>query len=540
MIKSLFQKYKSTLPYWAVVLAIVLPWSLGSGYLFLTDYVWGPVFVLHWTEPDFLFNFIFSMLSFGISSDILQKLWLTFVIALLLFGGRFLAKQVVDRPLVVFCASVIFLFNPFVYDRLLYGQVFVVASLASLVWLAGFGMTWLKTQSTKSAIFMGVWAALCVIWSPHFVFIVGLFLSMLFGVAIINRGVSKKLFYQIGLIVFMVLLLNANWLMATVLGKSSATLFSQTQITRQDFEAFKTAGKSTEEVTRNVVQLSGFWGKDQYRYADLAQNKTNWGRSFVLLLPLIIFGLISLLRTKETFVFGLASVVIAIVVILLSLGLGTPFSAKLTYWLFDHVPFYAGLRDTQKWSALLVVVYGLWFAFGLKAWQKFTLVKNQYTALHIILALLIVLWAPLLLWGFWTQAKPHSYPVSWYQADQLLVNSDCNGQTLFLPWHLYMRFSFTNSVVANPAKRFFRCPTFSGTNQEFGGIDDNSGDQKSQAIRAWLADLGQKPHILKELDIQTVIIAKAGDWPNYSWVSNLPYLVKISESPELTVYKVRP
>jgi hypothetical protein len=103
-----------------------------------------------------------------------------------------------------------------------------------------------------------------------------------------------------------------------------------------------------------------------------------------------------------------------------------------------------------------------------------------------------------------------------------------------------MRFSFTDSVVANPAPRFFSCSTLWGTNQEFGGIDDNSGNLKSQQIRVWLADFGQKPHILKELDIQTVVVAKAGDWPNYSWVSKLPYLIKIEDSAELTVYQVKP
>jgi hypothetical protein len=540
MFKSLFQKYKSTIPYWTVVLAIVLPWFLGSGYLFLTDYVWGPVFPLHWGEPDFLFNFTFSMLGWAISAAFLQKLWLTAVIALLLFGGRFLAKQFLDKPLVVFGASLIFLFNPFVYDRLLYGQVFVVASLASLVWLAGYAVTWLKTLSYKSACQMGMWIALCVLWSPHFIFIVGLFLVALFSAVIISRGVSKKVFYQIGLIVFMTLLLNANWLVATALGESRATEFAQTQISHQDFEAFRTAGNSTGQVIRNVLQLSGFWGKDQYRYTDLAQNKTNWGRSFILLAPLIIFGLVGLIRTKETRVFGLSSMVLVVVATLLSLGLGTPFSTKLTYWLFEHIPFYGGLRDTQKWSSLLVVIYGLWFIFGLKAWQKFSMVKNQFAALHIILAISIVLWAPLLLWGFWTQAKPHSYPDSWIQADRTLVNNGCSGQTLFLPWHLYMRFSFTDSVVANPAPRFFSCSTLWGTNQEFGGIDDNSGNLKSQQIRVWLADFGQKPHILKELDIQTVVVAKAGDWPNYSWVSKLPYLIKMEDSAELTVYQVKP
>jgi len=76
------------------------------------------------------------------------------------------------------------------------------------------------------------------------------------------------------------LALNANWVIGSLTGKSAMSEFINTGITRQDLVAFQTSGKTSADALGNVLMMSGFWGKDQFRYVDLTTVTNNWGRSF--------------------------------------------------------------------------------------------------------------------------------------------------------------------------------------------------------------------------------------------------------------------
>jgi len=132
------KKIINLLPYVGLVAVIVLPWFLGSGYLFFTDMSWGPNIVLpHWTSGWFYLSLLIKGLGFFISVDLLQKLFISAVLGAVLFGGYRIARSLTQDKMIWFLASAFALFNPFVYDRLMYGQIGVI--LAYGFFLACFG-----------------------------------------------------------------------------------------------------------------------------------------------------------------------------------------------------------------------------------------------------------------------------------------------------------------------------------------------------------------------------------------------------------------
>ena len=119
--KKLLNTHKLILLNVLVVLATVGVLFLHPGYLFFTDYVSGPHVKPHIESGLFLFDALFRFCSFVVPAALLQKIVLATVIAFLLYAGNKLGRLLSDRTGVVFLTGLFFVFNPFVYERMLYG-----------------------------------------------------------------------------------------------------------------------------------------------------------------------------------------------------------------------------------------------------------------------------------------------------------------------------------------------------------------------------------------------------------------------------------
>ena len=105
---------------------------------------------------------------------------------------------------------------------------------------------------------------------------------------------------------------------------------------------------------------------------------------------------------------------------------------------------------------------------------------------------------------------------------------DGPGQVLFLPWHLYLAFPFTDGrVIANPAPTSFRRSVISGDNVEAVGIQTTSASPRSAFLERLFAQ-GPRTHdfgsLVAPLGVKYVVLAKTADWRSYSWVSAQPDL----------------
>ena len=88
---------------------------------------------------------------------------------------------------------------------------------------------------------------------------------------------------------------------------------------------------------------------------------------------------------------------------------------------------------------------------------------------------------------------PAQYPAPWYEWNATFANEKEKPTVLFLPWHQYMAFNFTNYLsVANPAPIFFtNAEIMSGDNIEIMrdgiSVESISTNPRSKAIEAVLA-----------------------------------------------------
>ena len=534
------------------VIFVVGPLFFTKGYLFFTDLVWGPNISINWSSQSFLLSAATKGLSFVFSVDLIEKFYITLCLGLALWGGRKIASLFLKEQWLIFVASLFALFNPFVYDRTMYGQCGIVGAFGLMLLGAGFLLEYLDKKQTRQILFAGLGFAFAVQFAAHFLFFIAAFYLLVFlplfftekhgAAGSIKAKIAEvvKISLVIAIIAFV---LNANWIVGGLTGKSSLGEFVNNGITAQDLVAFQTSGKTGGDALANVLMMSGFWGKDQFRYVDLATLANNWGRSFFLLLLLILWGFIAGLRSKEKKYryLTVGSAILFVVSVILAAGIRIPVGRELTYFLFNHLPFYKGLRESQKWVSVTVMAYLIFLSLGLREFFATRIVQRNAFVVGFFVSAVIVMQAPLLLFGFRGQVVPTQYPHDWYAVNDFILGSTgCHGETLFLPWHLYMGFSFVGNIIANPAPAFFTCPIMSGTDMEWGGIYDNSQDPEGCTVENWLSTKGSTDLLRNDaFNIRYVILAKEVDWQSYAWLNSDPELWLIISSPTLDVYAVQ-
>jgi len=560
-LEKMKNKIKVFGPYGLVILAIILPWFFLSGYLFLTDMVWGPNISLDWTSSWFVFNLLVKIFSFVLPIPFLEKVFITGVLLLILLGGRTLVRTVLEYGRkktdarfsngLVFALSLFALFNPFVYDRALYGQFGILAAYGCMLFTVAYLFKTWQTLDFKNLRSAAVFNAVTFLFSAHYIFLLLPF-YLLFALGLygkrreIKKGDAGKKFWPSVLLYFLIVaVLNANWLIALAVVAAPLTDFVQKSITNQDLIAFATVGKNGAATLGNVVLMSGFWGKEQMRYFDLA-DAPGWQRGFVLLAPLIIYGAYRVFRKTDraTKVFGAALLIIFVAAAVLAVGIKSSMSRGLTMFLYDNLPLYKGLREPQKWVAVIVPIYLFFLTIGARYASKAKLVVKNRVLSGLLLAAVIIMQAPSLLWGFNRQVRPTPYPEDWIAVNKLLLgrsapSHECSDRILFLPWHMYMSFNWVGKIIANPARVFFSCPVLSGTDMEWGGIYDNSRDPDGAAVAAWMAVQGKNGPPVVSMPIHYIILAKELDFKSYLWLNDLPYVKPLLETTTLLVYEVK-
>jgi hypothetical protein len=560
--KGMYKKFiKTTLLFLArfsPVLFIVGPLFFSKGYIFLMDLTWGSHAAYNWATPSnqlFLLNVVNKALSFVLSADLIEKLYITLCLGFVLWGGRKIAGLFLKNQWLIFIASLFALFNPFVYDRAMFGQYMVVSAFGLMLLGMGFLLEYTEKRQARQMLFAGLSFAFAIQCSPPFLFFIAAFYPFIFlpgffiGTREVAGGVKASVKIKIIdavkisiVLIVIAFVLNANWIIGGVAGTSALGQFVSSGITRQDLIAFQTSGNTDVGALVNVLMLSGFWAKNQSRYVDLT-TLVYWGWSFFLLLPLIIWGFVAGLRSKEKKyrVMTVGAGLLFAISMVLAAGIRIPIGRGITYFLFDHLPFYKGLRETQKWVSVTAAIYLVFLSVGLREFFATKIIKRHASMMKIIVGATIVMAAPLLLFGFGGQVKPVPYPSDWYAVNDYIVkDSGCSGSTLFFPWHMYMKFSWVGRVIADPAPSFFQCPVVGGTDVEWGGIYDNSKDSEGAAVEQWL-ETREGTDLLQNntFNIRYIILAKEVDWKNYAELDNNPALQLVMETPTLRVYKVK-
>src|SRR5262249_12431670 len=131
----------------------------------------------------------------------------------------------------------------------------------------------------------------------------------------------------------------------------------------------------------------------------------------------------------------------------------------------SHIlPIVGGYREPEKFVALLALTYAMFTGAGVMAIvKKLDQHEGQLSAAALggLLVLPFVI-TPTIICGANGKLRPRDYPADWFAADSQLRNDPKAKKVLFLPWHQYINFGFSDRIIANPAPKFLGVSTVAG------------------------------------------------------------------------------
>lgn len=442
------------------------------------------------------------------------------------------AKLVGERTSAVAAATTLYVINPFIYERMVNGQVYFVLGYALLPLLCALVLAPPRPgrRRASTAIAAGLVFTLAVALAVHFVFIAGLALLLAAATQALRRdwgGVAVALgALAVGLVGC------TYWLVPGALVQ-----FGQpSPIGAADLAAFRTLGDPRFGLYVNVAGLYGFWRGG----APLAKQ---WLSGWPLLLALVWFvaalGGLRTVREHRGRGLMLFAVLACAAGFALALGDQGPFAAAYT-WAFDHVPGFKVLREPQKFSALVALGYAIAFGLGVPYVVDLAKGRSGRVALAAAALALPCLYGFTELWGFAGYVRPGAYPASWSQADELMAPG---ATALVLPWHAYLAFPFTEGrAVANPMASFFDRPVVAAADTGAGSGDVFTG--ASSAVSSYLdfclaegADTTEFGRLLAPLGISYVVLAKVDDWEDDAWLDDQADLEVVHNWGDLVVFR---
>jgi hypothetical protein len=543
---------------WSAVLTLVIvaPWLL-PGYLFGTDWP-GP---RHFSFPTTLSNdapllALLDIAAHIATAEIVGKLLIVGILLLAAIGAYPAVPLDGFVPRAV--ASLVYTVNPFVYGRLHYGQLFLLAAYAILPWLARSARLFLVTPSPVRGLVVAAWLVLIGGLDLH-LFLAALVLCAVMGiVSAISWARDREYLVALGwgslLSAAAAAAGSAYWLIPFARG-SSPEAATVAGIGASDIRAYQAVGDPHLGLIPNLLGLYGFWAESIGRFPSFKLFAPLWPIVLVALLMLAVIGALSVLLSRgqdawydlRPWVVGL--LIAGAIALILDVGSADSRIAVLVSWLDRVFPPYRGMRDSGKWAAILALVYAQLVPLGvmaLRAAVKTRLESDRLRDLAQALVIGIALALPLyygngLLFGMHGQVRPSQYPAGWYQADRLLAADPQSGRAVFLPWHQYLALSFVNNsnrVVASPAPSFFSIPVVISPNPEIPGISA-PGDPDQVAVSGLVAaaNAGDWAPVLARHNIKYVLLAREVDWRAYSYLARERGLELVADYGTIVVYR---
>lgn len=503
-------------PYLLLAFVILGPLWL-PGYIFTMDMVFAPHPPIP-TEPSASLPFYFALhyLSYLIPGDVLQKLLLFGILLAAGVGMDRLLRQVFAEKLsrwAIVAASLFYMTSAFVYERLMMGQWAVVAGYALLPFVVTALLRFLQTPTWRRLWWLVGWALLLAIMSIH-----TLIPAALLGVLIVFskwrewRQYLGKL--AIGLGTF--LILSSYWLVPTLLNTNTIGAALRAS---GDGQAFATHGGIV-----SLLRLQGMWA-EAYGLFPLPQDVTIVPGIWQTAIWVVVgIGFVTLWRRRRRLALLSLTLIVASCLIAL-VGLGDIY------------------REPHKIMVLAALAMAVLGAVGVDtALRRLERTKPSLVPAAGLLASVVPLFlAAGMLWGFWGQLSVRAYPAEWYALQQQLQKLPNDKPALFVPWHLYQRYSFSPRIVANPAPSFFEGRRVIVNNDpEFTTSQPLRHDPLVSTIDRLLAE--KSPTIatqLRQLGVGSIIFAQEPGYEDVEFLRQASGLEEVFRQGTLTLYVVK-
>ena len=521
-----------------VGLLVVAPW-VGSGYLLLLDWVSGPESTvtpgLYGLAGDELDAMPWRLLVLTLRTVVGPAVtaWLL-VLAYFPLAAAGAARLVGGGRARTWTAALVITCNPVVVTRIGVGHVPYLIGVALLPWLVAAAMRDQQQHRRFGARTAGLYA-LGVAVSPHLAWIGGVALLV---VACVPRP-TLRAFVRLGLTALAAAAVYAYGIVVWLTGVRVL------EVTDADLGAYATRAGPLGLVP-TVLGLEGFWREGS---PDVGATLGLVGIPVLLaLLAAVVWGLAVLVARREPL--GAVAVVLVVLGLLLALGTQGPFGAVYQA-AFDRLPLFEAMREPLKWLALVLVGYTVALASAAEqaaAWARRTAARRGLrgtarrtapVAGAAVVALLPLVCAPALLLGLGGRVATSEYPDSWSRADTLMGEGD--GSVLFLPWHAYQPFAFTDGrTVATPGQAFFRREVLSSDAVELGLVRTDSVSRRSAYVDELLArgGTGGFARLVAPLGVEYVVVSRGADAERYRWLAEEPHLTRVLTEDTLLLYRV--
>lgn len=487
----------------SIMTVLVLWHLLGNGYILTLDMVFGPntnaILIQGILQNTLPLRYLLYCLTIIFGGIITQKIllitifFLLFYLPLRYFKGIFKIEKTHGAEFVV---ATFFAINPFVYERFLVGQWAVVLGYALLVPVIAYTIALYQEQQTMHALKLAASLLILGAVSSHIFTMTILITAVVFMQLLLRTRAKRIVVQQLVVLATLVLMVSSYWLVPALFSRDTKQLDT---FTPEHWTVFRTASNPAfGDVLGNVLSLHGFWGEGRAVMKQFVlPNDTHlqFLMTFAMFMLPILYGVYIGLRKKETRSMTTSLLILVIVTAIFSTGIGDGVFKNINLWLFEHVSFWKGFRDSGKWSAYIALGYAL-FA-GLAAQHILARISNGHlkrSALYVLLAIPI-LYTPMMLFGFAEQLQPVHYPASWEKVNSLLQQTeDC--KVLFLPWYGYYSLTHNNRLLtANTAASFFDCQVIQSKSMDMGGIQSQGHEgAEYDAINQIVTDNNRAPN----------------------------------------------
>jgi hypothetical protein len=533
--------------FWFLLLAMLVSETIWhKGYLFLLD--WGiSSGDINVTDQSILLMLLVSIGNI-IYYGFFQKIILFIILYLLGHGGFLLVTEVIDdtqyisiKKAIAYIGGIFMLINPFVYERLIDGQWLVVSGMVCILFMFIFLLRWQNLQQKKDIIFAIIWGSAATMLSIHSIFFVLISVLIFFIIIMLHRK-KYNVFMWFFILLCVICIVNLNIILGFILGVSQTYQIIE-HINEQHFQVFHTITNGYSSIYTNVASLHGYWGENEGRFLSTQENIYIWKPIFFLFSGILFIGLWQ--GRKKLIIQFFAG--LGLISYILALGIEGVF-AEITQLLYEYIPFYIGLREPQKWVSIFVVCFIAIFTYGLFK-ISITIPKVYIRNLMIVLmGILIFLYTPTMLFGFYGQIKPKDFPIEWYNIKND-IGCDINDEQniLFLPWHQYIKIDFLNNKkIISPAKNFFGDCVVQSDNMEAKEVyNQNSKTNKDNIIEKYIIRHELVDNICDEFvynfqreSIKYIILSKSDDYKKYLWLSNIKCINLLEENNFLIVYQI--
>jgi len=391
------------------------------------------------------------------------------LMALVWAGGAVAAwhwlKGVLLQPRVgaLAAGSLLYMANPFTYQRLMVGHVnFLLGHALLPLWLLAW-WRWRENPDWRRAGVIGIATLLIGYISLHHMMIMLVLGAVFFLPLVVERwreGQSLRPFWALAGMAASCGLIGLGYY-APISGQLATFDLGH-------FYAYASRPDATWGVVANLLMLHGFWREGVEEI--LPKSLWGWEWGYLLLISAALTGLWHLSRARQ----GIVWPVLLGATLCFALALGvSPLGYRLTTWLAQELPYYLGMRESQKWLEGIIPLLALGWASFVSAGMGWFSPKNPMLArLFAIVSIGLVVYLAWPLWyGGQRQLAMRHYPESWAVVDTYLQANHPEGKLTELPFSLYQRHAFVGRFAASPAKRYFRNPVTSSENAGIGTLE---------------------------------------------------------------------